>query len=457
MSVPVRWEAWTEGVAVGRAAPADRPSGWEQVGGQGAASVVDGGSGTLGTPTEMVVEMDNEPLSLGARVEHKRTKAGMKRGELAAKAGISVHTVESLEQGRRVPTVPLLQKVAAALDTTVAWLLAKPDTLPSADPNAEGILAIRRALTPVDDDLVDELEPVEPLTLRDAERTADYLWGCYWSGRFEQLARLLPTAIPQIRATVRAVPVAEQPAAAEALARVLQAAGDCMVHLAQPDLAWMALSEAVKAANSGTDELLAAALRISRSWQLLVQGRFPEAQRVALTAARGIEPAGDAPLGQLTAYGLLTVTAATAAARAELPGDTEELLAVAGETAGRVGYERSEHQSVFGPAKVVMLKTDCAVVLENYDTALDIARTLPREAPLPLATRARHLADVALCQTRTGQGKDALTTLLTMEDMAPDWLPYQSLPKQVVAELVDQQRQVDRPLLELAGRLGVEV
>ncbi|MFC0431051.1 helix-turn-helix domain-containing protein [Kutzneria buriramensis] len=409
--------------------------------------------------------MASEPEGLSARLEWKRKRSGFeRRSDLAVKAGISVHTIESIEQGRRIPTIPVLQRIAAALDTTAAWLLSKPNSLPSTDPTAEGIVAIRRVLQTVDEDLVDALEPVEPLTVAAAQRTADYLWGCYWSGAYEQLARLLPTAIPQVRATVRDVPSSEKAAAAEAHARVVQAAGDTLVHLAQPDLAWMAITESIAAANNGQDALLPAALRISRGWQLLVQGRYRESQAVALAAARTIEPAGEATMSQLTAYGLLTVTAATAAARAEPLGDAKEVLAdpddlleAAGEIAARVGHERSDHQSTFGPSKVIMLKTDCHVVREHYDDALVAAAALPREAPLPLATRARHLADVALCQSQTGQEDQALTTLLTVEQMAPAWIPYQSLPRQVVGALVDQQRRVDKPLLELAGRLGVEV
>ena len=176
-----------------------------------------------------------EPEGLGARVEWKRERAGMERRDLAAKAGISVHTVESLEQGRRIPTVPLLQRIARALDTTVAWMLSKPSELPSADPAAEGVIAIRRVLQVVDDDLDDELDPVEPLTLDKAQQTADYLWGCYWAGRYEQLARLLPTAIPQVRATARAVPSHQTATAKEALARGIDRAA---ITKAMSDAGW---------------------------------------------------------------------------------------------------------------------------------------------------------------------------------------------------------------------------
>jgi hypothetical protein len=101
-----------------------------------------------------------------------------------------------------------------------------------------------------------------------------------------------------------------------------------------------------------------------------------------------------------------------------------------------------------------MMSVDCAVVQEDYSGALATARSMPTDARLPLASRARHLADVALAQLRLGYGGRALNTILSMEQMAPDWIAYQSLPRQIVAELVEQERRVSPPLRELAIRLG---
>ncbi|HET8643499.1 MAG TPA: fused MFS/spermidine synthase, partial [Pseudonocardiaceae bacterium] len=106
------------------------------------------------------------------------------------------------------------------------------------------------------------------------------------------------------------------------------------------------------------------------------------------------------------------------------------------------------------PAKVAMLGVDVHVVQEEYPAALVAAGMLPRDADLPLASRARHLADVALAQLRTGRHEQALRTVLTMERMAPDWIPYQTLPRQVTAELVERHRRVPAELRELALRIG---
>jgi transcriptional regulator with XRE-family HTH domain len=400
----------------------------------------------------MTVTSDDD--SIGRRIKKQRGRL-MTQQQLADKALVSVDLVRKLEQGRRhTASVSSLQQIAAALDIDLAALLGKPTSMPSTDPSG-GVVAIRRALTTVDDLLDNPIDDTEPLTLREAERTVDYAWGAYWAGRYELLGHLLPTALPQLRATLRVVPTPERTRAAEALSRVYQVTGDTLVHLGHPADAWLAIRLAMEAASAGDDELLTAAMRVSLSWQLLVQGRYDESEQIAVTAAHSIEPTAKARPDQVSLYGILTVTAATSAARAGRGPATEELLAVAGEQAVRIGHERSDHQTTFGPSKVAMLAVDCAVVREQYPEALTAAAALPRDADLPLASRARHMADVAYSHMQVGQDEAALATLLTMEQMAPDWIKYQTLPRQTTTELVGRQRNISAPLRGLAQRLGV--
>ncbi|HET8640766.1 MAG TPA: helix-turn-helix domain-containing protein, partial [Pseudonocardiaceae bacterium] len=291
--------------------------------------------------------------TIGQRIRELRGKLLSQR-ELADRAGVSVDLIRKLEQGvRHTASVPSLQRIARALDVSAAELLGKAKSAPSADP-AAGVVAIRRALTPVDDLLGDEVDVLDgtPLTLAEAERTLVYLWGCYWAGRYELLSSLLPAALMQLRATYRVVPAAERAKAAQALARAYQAAGDTLVHLGHQDAAWLAIREAMQAAEHGGDALLCAALRISVSWQLLVQGRYAESERVAVVAADTVTPTEPS---EATAFGLLTVTAATAAARAQRADAAAELLGAARTVADQLGYDRADHQSTFGPAKVAML------------------------------------------------------------------------------------------------------
>ncbi|SFQ25548.1 Transcriptional regulator, contains XRE-family HTH domain [Amycolatopsis arida] len=395
----------------------------------------------------------DDRTNLGARIRQLRGKL-MTQQQLADAAQVDVSLIRKLEQGlRHTASIGSLQRIARALDVTVADLLGKPAALPTARSDA-GVVAVRRALTPVDD-LVDLPVDDEPLTLDEAERSVGYLWGAYWAGRYELLSELLPTALPRLRATYREAPAERRSQAAYALARGYQAAGDTLVHLGHLDAAWLALREALRMARSGDDPLLYAALRVSVAWQLLVQGRYAESERVCTVAAGEVEPHGAADDSRLAVYGLLAITGATAAARARKGAAAADLLDVAGETADRLGYERSDHQSTFGPAKVAMLAVDVHVVQDNFPDALSAAERLPRDAALPVATRARHLADLALAHLRLGQHDKALNTVLTAEQLAPDWIKYQSLPRQIVAELVETERRVSTPLRDLALRLGV--
>jgi hypothetical protein len=99
-----------------------------------------------------------------------------------------------------------------------------------------------------------------------------------------------------------------------------------------------------------------------------------------------------------------------------------------------------------------MLAVDVHVAQDEFSSALAAAKAVPRDAALPLASRARHLADVALAHLRLGHDAQAINSLLTMEQIAPEWIKYQTLPKQIVADLLERERPTR--LRELAMRIG---
>jgi hypothetical protein len=82
-----------------------------------------------------------------------------------------------------------------------------------------------------------------------------------------------------------------------------------------------------------------------------------------------------------------------------------------------------------------------------------MARTMPPDSALPLASRSRHLADVAHAQLRLGQDGAAESALLTVERAAPEWTAYHQLPRVLVGELLTRGRPSPR-LRELAHRLN---
>lgn len=62
---------------------------------------------------------------LGSRLADAREKKGISQEALAAKANISPQSVSNYERARSVPTLPILLKLAAALDTPISQLVDK--------------------------------------------------------------------------------------------------------------------------------------------------------------------------------------------------------------------------------------------------------------------------------------------------------------------------------------------
>lgn len=390
--------------------------------------------------------------AIGVRIRRFRGKALTQR-QLADQAGVSVDLVRKLEQGgRQTASIASLQKIARALDVDIADLIGKRHGIPSTNPDA-GIVAIRRALTPVDD-LLGIVPEEAAVSLDDGRRAVDYAWGAYWSGHYELLTTILPTGLTQLRATVHAARNGTVAPANELLARMYWVTGCTLVHLGQSDPAFLSIRLALAAAERGDDPLLLATIRGSVAWQLLVQGRYAESRGVALRAASELEPGGEVAPAHLSAYGSLVLQGATAAGRAQNVPDALTLLEAAGEVALRLGVDRQDYETYFGPSQVVMQTVDVNVSAERYAEALTAAAQMPANSGLPQASRARHLADTAVAWTRTGQYGRALGALLDAERVGgADWMKYQSLPRHIVSELLDNDRRM--PLRAFARRIGV--
>lgn len=195
----------------------------------------------------------------------------------------------------------------------------------------------------------------DALPIEEARRTVTYLWGTCWSGKFDSLAGLIPPALAGTRATLHEANLTDRPQAADALSRVYW----------QQDAAFMAVRRAVELADLANDELLSAALRGSVSWQLPVQGRFDEAERVTTRTAHSIESTGEVGTDHLSVFGSLIISAATANARGNNASRARDLLGESREVAARVGVDRSDYETPFGPSQVVMQTVNVGVVTEG--------------------------------------------------------------------------------------------
>jgi transcriptional regulator with XRE-family HTH domain len=374
---------------------------------------------------------------IGQRIYELRTERipRLTQRELAERAGLSVDLIQKLEQGRKTTAkITSLSAIAGALDVDLTAILSKPTHLESV-PDSGGLLELRRVLTPV----VDELG--EPAPLEELRAAVVQAWAAYWKGDYDVLAAFLPGVIAS----------AGGPAAADVLAEACQIAASTLVHLGHSDLSMVAVDKALAVVD---DQLLRAAVVATRAWVLMNQTRAGDALTVAVREADAMEPRRRARQAEVSMWGNLLVTAATAAARAGDDAEAQDLLRVAHGAAVRLGEDRNDYQTAFGVGQVVMQRVDAAVVAGDFVRALDVAAEMPAQSTLGLAARARHKTDVAHAHASLGRFGEAERIMLDVERTAPRWMRYQVFPRTVVGELLNARRP-SRATLALAGRLGV--
>lgn len=366
-------------------------------------------------------------LLIGERIRRLRKNVVMTQDELAATADVSTDLIRKLEQGQRhTASLASLSRIARALGVSLAALLGPPPAA-SAGQDQPHVVAIRDALTSVDD-ILGELDDPDAPDPTELDRTLTYAWGLYRAGRYATLAALLPRLLADARAATRAATATEAGRAAELAAQVHRVTAYTPTGFGAADLGHVAAREALRLAAGRPDPLYLAAARITFGHVLINQGRYAGAERVCVTTAQQLEPLTQASTAHWSVYGNLLGQGATAAARQRRSGAAADLLTEAAAAAHQTGRDRIDYDVPFGPSWLVLQSTDCAVVTDDYAAAAKTARQMPRNSTLQLPARSRHLVDVAHTQLRLGHPQAAESTLLTIEQAAPEWPPCTGCP-----------------------------
>lgn len=99
--------------------------------------------------------------ALGERIKYRREMLGLTQRELAAKVGLTHGAIALYELGKREPDLQTLQRIAAALNTTMSYLLGETD-----DPEPIRV----REEAAHDSRLYDAHLPLDPQDILDLER-----------------------------------------------------------------------------------------------------------------------------------------------------------------------------------------------------------------------------------------------------------------------------------------------
>ncbi|MGH3718440.1 MAG: hypothetical protein ACRDRI_06260 [Pseudonocardiaceae bacterium] len=110
---------------------------------------------------------------------------------------------------------------------------------------------------------------------------------------------MLPRLLTEAAAATHGAAASETGRAADLASQVHRITASTLLHLGATDLGYTAAREALRLAALTSDPLRAAAARNTLGHVLLRQGRFVDAERVAVATAEGMQPPGDASTAHL--------------------------------------------------------------------------------------------------------------------------------------------------------------
>ncbi|MGW1868712.1 helix-turn-helix domain-containing protein [Streptomyces mauvecolor] len=397
--------------------------------------------------------------TLGERLVELRMRRGLTQEQLAEKALLSVDTVRKLEQNQRMTArMTTLNKFARALDVETSVLLGAPRVLePSNGAEPPSLLTLRQAVTPLSGfPGLGDPEGAPPPTiaqLRDSIRSTERIRR---QGELTKITALLPTLLADARAAVHEYTGTDRAAAYAVLAEAYQVAATTLTAFGKEDAAYTALERSMAAAQQSDDPRLEIIGVSSLSWIFSKQGRVADAEEVAVRMAERIEPGFRSAPIDLSLWGILLLRGASAAVRAERTDSAEELLSLATAAAARIGVDRLDYATPFGPTNAGVAAVNAYVDMGKPDKALRHARRITNVAGLPPTWLARHHLDRALAYAEMNRDTEATRALLAAEQTAPEWMRYHSTSRHLVAELRERERRRSSPIRDLAVRLEIE-
>ena len=397
----------------------------------------------------------------GDIIRDHRQRASLTQEQLAERSGVSVETIRKLEQGvRRSSRMDTYHALARALGLPTSALIGDPaEAAARAEPDSRplSLAEIRRAVAPVRGlggttlaAPASEPPPVDVL-----RRRLHAVDRAYQANDYARALTDLPALLLDVRAAAGLAAENARPASLVLQARTLHLTGNLLIQLRAGDLAQTALSDALDAAETAGDQVVAATVMQGMCWLLMRQGRLAEAAELATRTADQIEPRiSRATPAEFAAWGWLAMGAAAAYARDNQPTIAAELVDAAAAAAVRIGTRAPgpDHLMMVGGfdvGRVQMQRVENAAVAGDPVTVLALAEAVP-PGPTPVGSSwQRHRLDVAWAHAEQRRYADATAVLLDLQDRAPAWLRHQRYARDIVRRIAEGRRRAMSA--ELAG------
>ncbi|MFD5099355.1 helix-turn-helix domain-containing protein [Streptomyces albidochromogenes] len=403
-----------------------------------------------------------DPRTTGQRIKELRRQAEMSQSDLATAMGRSESWVSQVERGvQPVERLSVLQALADALGVSVhdvrpdAAAPEEPDEVPQ--PVSNDLDGLRVALTghPALGSLFDEPQDGPAETVADFRSQVEEAWVLAHASSYAALSDKLSALLPKIEAAVRRAPASERAELHALRARAYQVAAASFVRQDEADAAWVAADRALQAAELAGQPLEVVASLFRMAHAFIRQQHTEQAEQAAASAVGVLDPRAespDCPPQELSLLGAMNLVLAVINAREGKRSATHEHIDRARTIAARLGEDRNDFDTEFGPTNVEIHAVSTAVDLGDAGLALDVAERV-NAARLSPERQARFLLDVARAHAQRRHVGDSVAALLKAEQLAQEQIHSHHLARDLIRDLVQLSgHRVPKPLAELAER-----
>jgi transcriptional regulator with XRE-family HTH domain len=363
---------------------------------------------------------DAAAKSLGRKIAFYRNQRGLSQRHFGALIERSEAWVSQVERGqRRIDRMTVLRRVAEALDVPIAELAADTPVV-SAASSRPGPADELRTLLSSSLSLALAVSPPPCGTVAALIERAEDAWHLAHAAAYAELGPVLAALLPSLEAAARAATGRDRRRVYVALARAYHACSAALVKLADLPAAWVASDRAIAAAERSGDQLLIAegAFRLVLVFQAFRQ--YELAEQTATTAVAALQPLVEqSQQGAISLQGVLYLQRAVIAARQNRAGEAYAHLRAGHHLAARLGEDRNDYNTEFGPTNIALYEVAVAVELGDAGTALRVAASVDTSG-LSAERRSRLLLDVARAYMQRRVPEAAILALLDAEEVAPE-------------------------------------
>ena len=402
-----------------------------------------------------------EPSGRGQRIARARRRRGLSQATLAGLVGRSESWLSQVERGlREVDSHTVLTVLAKILRIDVAELTGDE---PAAPRSACYTAAqdIERAMMAYDglESVIAGTEADRPPDIQRLALAVGRVNHTYQAARYEEAGLMLPALIRGVEAAARTCPSRDALAVSTVRSQVYQATAMVLNRVGETELAWTAADRAITAAEHAEAGLTAALSAYRLAHVFTRRKRTTQARDLTTGAASALHCSGrNEDPERLSVAGSLHLADALAAAAEFDHAAADRSLAQAQQVADRLGEDRNDHWTAFGPSNVRIHRISAAVAFGDADTAVETSEALDLlHLPPGLAGRRSQVSlDLGRAYAQQRYDAAAVNMLLEAERIAPQLVRYDAATHDLLTLLMRREHRASTPQLRpLAHRAGV--